>query len=102
MQLARSKSLPNIPHSLTELGRILQDPDNAHITQTLDGDDNLFSGVVGNTNLGTRCVLLFSRRQLRYLRIVKSIFSDATFAVPKDIGCYQIWNLVTLRRNHVC
>lgn len=103
MQKAREDGLPRIPHSLSELAQLLRDEDNEHITKTLDGEDSLFAGVVGNSNNRTRSILFFSRRNLKYMgsRHVKKVFCDGTFTIPNDLGCSQVWTLITLRRHHV-
>lgn len=36
---------------------------------------------------------------LRYMRRVRLVFSDGTFVVPVNLGCSQIWVLVTVRLN---
>ncbi|KAK3922600.1 Methylthioribose-1-phosphate isomerase [Frankliniella fusca] len=104
MQRAREDRLPHIPHTLSQLSDALMRGENAHITQTLDGEDNLFAGVVGRSDNRTRCVLLFSKRKLKYMssrRRVQKVFCDGTFVVPSHMECSQIWTLITLRRNHI-
>lgn len=103
MQKAREDGLPQLPHSLSELAHILESEEHAHITRSLDGEDNLYAGVVGRTNERTRCLLLFSRRKLRYMASgkVKKVLCDGTFVLPHGLGCSQIWTLITIRRHHV-
>ncbi|KAE8741408.1 hypothetical protein FOCC_FOCC013107 [Frankliniella occidentalis] len=102
MQRARAEGRPNLPHTLSELAVILQNPQFAHLTSTLEGADNLFAAVVGQTAERTRAVLFFSRRNLRYMEEkVFKIFSDGTFVVPLNLGCAQIWVLNTVRMNHI-
>lgn len=103
MERARDESLPPLPHSLTELDVILRDPKYQFLTTTLDGQDSIYSGAAGSTSNGTRCLIFISRRMLLYLKAkVKDMFCDATFCiVPRNLGCSQVWNIVTLRRHHV-
>lgn len=102
MQRAREEGLPHLPHTLSELGGLLRREENVNITRTLDAEDNIFAGMVGQTRHRTRCILLFSKRKLKYMSGVKTVFCDGTFVVPHDLGCSQIWTLITVRRHHVC
>lgn len=102
MQNARTQGRPNIPHSLTELANILQNPEHANLTATLDDEENLFAAVVGQTAQRTRAVLFFSRRMLRYMETkVTKIFTDGTFVIPLNLGCVQIWVFTTVRQHHI-
>lgn len=102
MEKARSKILPDRPHTLSELDVILSDPKYVFLTRTFDGQDNIYAGAVGSTAQKSRCLIFMSKRMLMYLRRRHTIFSDGTFGiVPKNLGCVQVWNIVTMRRNHV-
>ncbi|KAK3911177.1 Hydroxyacylglutathione hydrolase [Frankliniella fusca] len=100
MELARREGWPELPTTLTELANLLSNDQHKWITASPDGEDNIYAGVVGRTRDRTRCVLLLSQRQRRYLNEnrVKLVFSDGTFIAPENSGCAQILNLVTLRR----
>ncbi|KAE8738940.1 hypothetical protein FOCC_FOCC015566, partial [Frankliniella occidentalis] len=102
MQRARAQILPRIPHTLTDLAHILEDPNYKFLTDTLDGEDCIYLGKCGQSSLGTRCIIFASRRHLRYLSTKKfDIMSDATFSsVPGAIGAAQIWTILHLRRHH--
>ncbi|KAE8739228.1 hypothetical protein FOCC_FOCC015280 [Frankliniella occidentalis] len=100
MEQARREGWPQLPRTLTELANLLNTDELRWMTQSPDDEDNIYAGVVGRTQDRTRCVLLFSQRQRRYLNrgTVKLVFSDGTFITPEHSGCAQILNLVTLRR----
>ncbi|KAK3908305.1 putative dual-specificity RNA methyltransferase 3 [Frankliniella fusca] len=100
MERARREGWPELPRSLSELANLLVDDETKFLSQSCDEVDNIFAGVTGNTRLNTRCVLLFSQRQRRYLNSgrVRRVFSDSTFIAPVRSGVAQILNLVTLRR----
>ncbi|KAK3923838.1 tRNA-2-methylthio-N(6)-dimethylallyladenosine synthase [Frankliniella fusca] len=102
MQLARGHILPRIPHTLSDLAHILEDPDYEFLTKTLDKEDSTFLGKCGQSASGTRCLIFASKRHLRYLSTKKyDIMSDATFSsVPGAIGAAQIWTIIHLRRHH--
>lgn len=102
MQNARDKSLPPLPHSLSELDFLLNLPKYKFLTKSLDGQDSIYAGAAGSTQHGTRCLIFISRRMLRILQKVEDLFADATFCVvPRNMGCAQVWNIVTMKQNHV-
>jgi len=106
MVRARRENLPPVPHSLSELATLLENPNHEFLVKTLDGQDVIYMGKFGYSAHGTRCVMLASRRMLQYMSSpdspVLQVLSDATFCVPTALNCRQVWNIVTLRRNHVC
>ncbi|XP_034252579.1 uncharacterized protein LOC117652054 [Thrips palmi] len=69
---------PLVPRSLNELGNVFNDPQWHHLTSSLDGTDNLFSGVVNSPDGGTGIVFV-SRRCRRVLRRMRTVFCDGTF-----------------------
>jgi len=96
MVKARRENLPPVPHSISELADILDDPQYEFLVSSMDGNDLIYTGKFGQSDDGTLCIMFASMRH------VKDVMSDATFCVPTVLDCRQVWNIVTLRRNHVC
>lgn len=85
---------PRVPHSLDALGALLGDPQWQHLTSTLDGTDNLFSGVVHSPDGGT-AVVFVSRRCRAKLRKVRRVFCDGTFGSrPGQPNSAQVLQIV--------
>lgn len=99
IQRARSLMYPRVPITLQNLGELLQE--HQHLTKSIDGTDNLLSGVVHSVN-GHTSVIIMSRRMRRFLRKVKIIFCDGTFGSrPHDPDSSQVLQILTVVRNHV-
>lgn len=99
MYMARMKSYPPIPNSLTELTQaLLQNP---RISETVDGEENLYAGSVTATD-GSHHVAFISPRMIEFLGKVKILQGDGTFrsrpAIPPSSQCFV---LVTTWRNCV-
>ena len=108
MHRARTSRLPNVPHTLSELGEILIQDEYEYLTTTLDEADNILLGTFGQSNNGTRVVIFASSRALQFMERMPAsdqVFSDATFSTvpaPLKDSCRQLWCIVILRRHHVC
>ncbi len=100
MNRARSAIYPPVPRSFRLLARLLEDPQNADITATLDGNDNMYSATVGPE--GAKATVFVTNRVGRFMKNVKEVFADATF-VPTPThpeGC-QVYQIVAKLRNTV-
>lgn len=100
--MKRARRHPNPPHSLGELGRFLEDPQNERFIKTSDGTDQVYAATVGPR--GHQSNIYLSRRMKRVLRKSKEVFVDATFTPTPQTpeGC-QVLQIVTLRRgSNVC
>ncbi len=97
---ARSRLYPNVPVSLFQLGELLDDHQNAHLTKSLDGRDNIYGGAV-QTAHGT-AVIFISRRMRRYMRRVKTVFCDGTFkSRPNQPNSAQVLQILANVNNTV-
>ena len=99
MYFARMKSYPPIPNTLTDLTRILLQ--NRRISETVDGDENLYAGSITATD-GSHHVAFISPRMIQFLGKVKIVQGDGTFrarpALPHSSQCFV---LVSTWRNCV-
>ncbi|KAK3919892.1 Glycerol-3-phosphate dehydrogenase [NAD(P)+] [Frankliniella fusca] len=94
-----------IPHSISELTTILEDPAYEFLNSTLDGEDFLCVGKFGQSSQNTSCLMFASQRMLQYMSLpdspVLEVLSDANFCVPVVLDGRQLRNICTIRRNHV-
>lgn len=98
---ARNAVYPRVPISLFNLGNVLNQPPNAHITRTIDGNDNIFDGTVNLPN-GISSIFFLSRRMKRFMRRVRIVFCDGTFSSRPNIPpSAQVLQLSAVVRNHV-
>ncbi|KAK3924154.1 Phosphate acyltransferase [Frankliniella fusca] len=92
---ARSENYPRIPKTLIYLGVLLGLPNMRSVCKTVDGDDYIFQGVVGNQMSGTAAVIFASGRMLQFLPTQESIHVDSTFKkAPRKPKIMQIFNVV--------
>lgn len=100
MRTARLSQYPLAPHTLLELGRLLEQPQYHHLTKTISHNDSVYGGVIGYP--GRECVLFLSRRMGRYLSREKEAFADATF-VPAPLVPFtsQVYQIVSICNNNV-
>lgn len=97
LRRAQCSQRPPQPHSLAELGNILGIPSNGHLLRSVDGEENLYLGMAGNS------LVLGSMRLLVELSRSECVFLDSTFfAVPVDVGAEQLFTVVIIRDHHVC
>lgn len=98
---ARNRVYPRVPISLYNLGNLLQQPQNANITATIDGVDSIFDGAVNLPN-GKSSTIFVSRRMKRFMRRVRTVFCDGTFGSRPNIPpSAQVLQLSAVVRNHV-
>lgn len=98
---ARNHLYPRVSVSLYNLGNLLQQGQNNNITATIDGRDNIFDGSVNLPN-GTSSVVFASRRMKRFMRRVRMVFADGTFASRPNVPpSAQVLQLSAVVRNHV-
>lgn len=99
MYQARMRAYPPIPYTLQDLTRLLLH--NPNISETVDGEDNMYAGSVTAAD-GSHHVAFISRRMLHYMGRLKCIQGDGTFrarpAVPPSCQCFV---LVTTLKNCV-
>ena len=94
----RAELYPPVPATLPDLGDVLAQ--NPHLTATLGGGDNIFSGVVRGP--GTTSLVFMSRRMRRQLRRARIVFCDGTFASrPCTPNSSQVLQIVGVVDNHV-
>ena len=79
MRNARLHQYPNAPATLLELGALLDQPENQHLTAAIGMQDSVYGGVIGSP--GHECILFLSRRMGRYLSKAKEAFADASAKV---------------------
>lgn len=96
MYKKRMKKYPNIPHTLSDLTRVLLQ--NPHISTTVDDEENLYAGSITALD-GSHHVAFFSPRMLEHMGKVKTIQGDGTFRArplfPLSSQCFVIvttWN----------
>lgn len=90
MQRARRDAFPELPGNLAGLTAILQDPDWANLTETLDKEDNMYLGSVWCAE-GSHSIVFISKRCMEILRMTTIIFADGTFFIKPSVeGCYQV------------
>ncbi|KAK3926922.1 GTPase Der [Frankliniella fusca] len=77
MRSARMQNYPELPRSLRNLTRVLNDDQFRVITQTEDGTDNLYGGSVTATD-GSHHIMFVSQRMLNYLKISRILHGDGT------------------------
>ena len=100
MNRARSAIYPPVPNSFRRLSRLLEDPQNADLTSTLDGDDSLYSATVGPE--GAKATVFVSNRTGRFMRNIKEVFADAPFTpTPTHPEGCQVYQIVAKLRNTV-
>jgi len=92
---------PKVPQTISGLSKILSSEKWEGLCRTLDKKDSIFAAAGGHGHDKTKFAIFASRRMIKYMAEVKDIFSDGTFCTPAHLECSQIWNLVTVRRNHV-
>lgn len=91
---ARSERYPNIPRTLPLPGFLLQDL--RFMCRTVDGQDNIYRGVVGSPHDGTVSIIFVSGRMLHFMSTRPSLHCDGTFKKrSKEPRMAQIWNIVT-------
>ncbi|XP_052130715.1 uncharacterized protein LOC127751337 isoform X2 [Frankliniella occidentalis] len=93
---ARSEAFPCIPNTLLHLGILVGLPNLRGICRTVDNQDIIFRGVVGNPRLGTVSVVFVSLRMLRFLQSRKNLHVDGTFKkCSRKPKMRQMLNVVT-------
>ena len=98
IERVRSNMYPPVPASLADLGAMLNE--HQHLSDTLDGTDNIFAGVVHGP--GTTSLVFISRRMRRYMRRVRVVFCDGTFASrPNSPASAQVLQIVAEVDHHV-
>ncbi|KAK3923961.1 Aspartate carbamoyltransferase [Frankliniella fusca] len=96
MQRARGNVFPRIPQSLHHLGLILEDPSWFSLSETLDGEDNIWLGSAWGSD-GSCSNVFVSSRCLQILRLADILFADGTFYITPSInGCYQVFTIVAV------
>lgn len=97
---ARSAMYPAIPLTLYDLGLLLTNGQHPILTNTIDGTDNIFNGVVNGN--GFTSIIFMSRRMRRFMRRVRMVFCDGTFSSrPNEPNSGQVLQLSAVVRNHV-
>lgn len=100
MRNARLHQYPNAPATLLELGALLDQPENQHLTAAIGMQDSVYGGVIGSP--GHECILFLSRRMGRYLSKAKEAFADATFVpAPLRPAAAQVYQIVCLEGHNV-
>ncbi|KAK3918561.1 Tryptophan 2,3-dioxygenase, partial [Frankliniella fusca] len=101
MQRARSDAFPEIPKSLFELSKILEDPVWASLTKIIHSQDSIYLGTAIGTDWSINIVLM-SPRGLQLLREAIIVFADGTFFIAPSVeGCYQVFTIVTVHNHTV-
>lgn len=89
-----------MPVSLYDMGQLLGEDQHRRLTSTIDGLDSIFGGVVTGVNFTS--IIFISRRMRRFMRRVRMIFCDGTFASrPNDPNSAQVLQLCAVVRNNV-
>ncbi|KAK3921439.1 DNA excision repair protein ERCC-6-like 2 [Frankliniella fusca] len=78
MQRARYSVLPPPPLTLRQLTDILQDPHYTVLTNTDDGQDNIYAASVTDTQ-GSHHIIFMSQRMARVMKRLSILFGDGTF-----------------------
>ncbi|KAK3929153.1 Aspartate carbamoyltransferase [Frankliniella fusca] len=98
---AMQRVFPRIPQSLHHLGLILEDPSWFSLSETLDGEDNIWLGSAWGSD-GSCSNVFVSSRCLQILRLADILFADGTFYITPSInGCYQVFTIVAVHTHTV-
>lgn len=91
MYQARSKSYPEIPHTLRELTQTLLG--HTRVSMTVDGLHNMFAGSVTAED-GSHHVMFTTPRMLQFMGQVKILQGDGTFrarpSLPQSSQCFVL------------
>ncbi|KAK3931712.1 Pyridoxine/pyridoxamine 5'-phosphate oxidase [Frankliniella fusca] len=102
MYEARASNYPCIPESLIQLGVLLGMPNTRRLCETVDKQDYIFQGIVGDAQNKTIALVFVSGRMLQFLGTVTNIHGDGTFKKrSRKPKMAQIFNLTTNHGGYV-